>query len=313
MTIAPSKPRRTDDGGRARLPDASGVATSSDGVRHRVGGVRRRRPDDRAAAVDADRPLAPVEGARCRTSAAVARRDVRRPRQRPVRSADRSRRAYADDRIVDDISAVMDATGTDASGPRRAVHRRRLARDPARRRRTRSASSGSSRSPSGVPRLVAAAPVARPVLVRRRAAHRRRLGEDEPPLLAARLPRLRPFFFEARSRPSRTRRRRSRTPWAGRSTAPSTRCSRDARRRRLLLDGEGSRRSAGPSRCPMLHRPRHRGPLPADRSGPSPRRADRRAARRRRGRRPHDPGPPPGPRQPADPRLRPLARPGGRA
>ena len=58
---------------------------------------------------------------------------------------------------------------------------------------------------------------------------------------------------------------------------------------------------------PDAPRPRHRRPLPADRAGASARRAHRRAAGDRRRRRPHDPGPPPGPRQPADPRLRPVA------
>ena len=97
----------------------------------------------------------------------------------------------------------------------------------------------------------------------------------------------------------------------------------DRRRRRLgarrLRRGDARRcRRGGPGRpsssveaicrrpLPDAPRPRDRGPLPAAVARASARGAHRRAAGRRGGRRPHDPGPPPGARQPAHPRLRPT-------
>ena len=108
----------------------------------------------------------------------------------------------------------------------------------------------------------------------------------------------------ARSSPNRTRRRSSRTPWAGRSTGPSTRWS-PTTTRHSRWTSRRSNRSAGPcaARCCSFTAPRttaSRSPAPtAWRSSPAPR------CRRRR-RRPHDPGPPPGARKPADSRLRPI-------
>ena len=208
--------------------------------------------------------------------------------------------AYREPEALGDIEAVMDATGTDSRGPDRAVRRRRLAVDRVRGAPSPSGSIGIVAFAAGRPAPRSAAPVEGRQLVRRRAGDRRRLGEAEPPLLAARLPRLRPLLLRgdhlgtAFDEADRGRRR----------VGPRRIGRRDARRhgrradRRTRATVEATCRAVT---CPMLivHGTEdtcqpHRAIAPAVR-------ADRCAARRGRGRRPHDPGPAPGARQPADP------------
>ena len=196
---------------------------SPDGVRDRLRRLRRGRADDRAAAVDADRPFAPVEGpgplpepvatgSSRTTGAATAARTARRT---PTPTAMRDGSATS--------SAVMDATDTAAAilvglcgdGVWRAIE------------------------------LAAAEPGARPrdrrLRGRRPAPRRRRTRgrsqwsfDDELPTdegwaklnrhyLAGATTRASRGSSSRRSRPSRIRPSRSRTPSSGRSTARSTR------------------------------------------------------------------------------------------
>ena len=202
----------------------------------------------------------------------------------------------------------MDATGTDARGPRRALcatasgARSEFAADQPER------VAGIVAFAPGVPLLAPAAPVAIRQGVQRTscqtyegwAKENRHYWRRDYPGFAQ-------FFFERdhdRAALDQADRGRRRVGGRGigrgddRRRATST-CRRlDARRR--------SRRLCRAVRCPMLHRPWHGGPLPADRAVAPARRAHRRAPRRGRGRRPHDPRPAPGPCQPADPRLRPI-------
>ena len=244
------------DSGRARLPDDTGTAVASDGVRTRLRRLRaaaiprscscrRRRSSIRASGRARSPTSAGTTGWSRSTAAAMAARTAR-PTRRPTR----------DDRIVGDIEAVMDATGTDQGGHRRPVRRRRLA-GPSELAAadSRSRVTGSSRSRSACPRLSPAAPLreASSDSFDDELPDRRRLGEGEPPLLAARLPGLRAVLLLRRSRsePHSTKVDRGRRP-AGRSTA-----SVDA----MLGRGRGPVRSrpgrrveaiCRAVRCPML-------------------------------------------------------------
>ena len=160
---------------------------------------------------------------------------------------------------------------------------------------------------AGVPLLVAAAPVEG-----RRASFDDELPTDEGWAKQNRhywrrdYPGFARFFFEEiTSEPHSTKQIEDAVEWALDGSVDAMLADMDVERTSDLAIGRGdlSRRH-----LPDADRPRHRGHLPAHRAVAPAVRADRRAARRRRGRRPHDPGPPPGARQPADPRLRPIPR-----
>ena len=156
--------------------------------------------------------------------------------------------AYTDERMVGDLVAVMDAAGhaatpcswacaaTACGGPIRArgVERR-------------SASQGIVAFAVGVPRLIAAPPVARQYVVRGRAAHRRRAGRSSTATTGSATTRASPASSSRRSRPSRIRRRPSttRSGWAVDGSVEAMLAESDAP---FDLDAERpSRRSA--SRC----------------------------------------------------------------
>ena len=198
MTRVVAAPHRTSpstrDSGRARLPDRVRASPpSSDGVRLAFDVYGARRPDARAPALGADRPLAPVEGPGPVPQPPLPRRRLRRARQRPLGPADRPG-GLPDDR-----------------GRRR--HRGGDGRDRTRTARCSSgcastacgARSGSRPThPERVAGIVAFAHRRAPDRpspaalrrggrhVRRRAADDRGLGEVQPPPLAARLPRTSP-------------------------------------------------------------------------------------------------------------------------
>ena len=239
--------------------------------------------------------------ARSPSSAATSASWLRRPRQRAL-GPPADPEAYIDDRVVDDAAAVLDASGT--RPPCSWACAATACGDPSCR----------GRSPERVAGIVAFAPAFRSspppypwrvaVLVQGRAADGRGMGEAQPPLLAPGLPGVHPLLLRERSGASRTRQRSS-TTWSSgrRSTARWRRCSPTWMPHRTATGRPSSRRPRGA--LPDAAGPRHRGPLPAAVALASAGGAHRRAARRCRGRRPPDPGPAPGARQPADPRLRP--------
>ena len=198
-----------------------------------------------------------------------------------------------------DALAVLDATG----------HPPLRARRPLRGGRQRAAARGRpSRARPGRPLHVArpadhaaAARADRPPL-RRAAAGVRGLGEGEPPLLGAGLPRLpgvllRPLLSASRTRPSR-----SRTRSAGRSRPPRRRSR--SRSRPPGLDEQTVRELLGRIRCPLLVTQSGRGPPDPARARRRLRRGDRRRARLARRGRPLPARAPPGAVQPAAARFR---------
>ena len=194
-TTARAPPDRTDDGGRARLPDrpafasartASGSRTTSTApATRRSCCCRRRRSSTRASGRRQVPFLSRLLPGRSRSTGAATAAPTGRPTRRPTR----------DDRIVA-RSRGRHRRDRDGPGrPRRPVRRRCLAGRPARRRSARSASLGIVAFAVGVPLLSPPHPWRVGYSLRRRAADRRGLGEDQPALLAARLRGLRAFFF----------------------------------------------------------------------------------------------------------------------
>ena len=238
----PRPPARPDRRSPTRRTASASPSTSTARASRRSCSCPRRRSSTRASG-----------RARSRTSAGSYRVvDLRRARQRPVGPPDRPRRLHATTGSSATSRPCMDATGTDARRPRRACAATASGGRSSSRRRSRSASRASSRSRAGVPLLVAAPPVAGRVLVRRRAADRRGLGEAQPPLLARATTRASRASSSRRSRPSRIRprsiddavgvgaRRVGRRDARRHATPPSDR-DREARR------GDLSRRDA--ARC----------------------------------------------------------------
>ena len=292
------------DSGRARLPDRTGFAAAVGRRAARLGRLRQRAsrrscssPRRRSSTRASGRPRSPTSAGTSAssptTAAATAARIARRPRGLRRRPSRRGHRGRAGRRRT--------RTGR-ARGP---VRRRRLAGDPARGDASRSASLG-----------IVAFAIGVPLALRRRIRGGSQYSfDDELPTDEgwAKLNRhywrrdypgfARFFFGEIASEPHSTKVDRGRGRLGG-STGRSRRCSPtwtppfDTRPR-------GRRGDVPRGALPDAPRPRHGGPLPAARRARSAGRAHRRAARRGRGRRPHDPGPPPGARQPADPRLRP--------
>ena len=215
-----------------------------------VGGLRRRRAGDPADADVVDRALAPLEGADPLPGASLPGRDLRRTRKRSAPTGPLTEAAYADAEIVADAVAVLDAAGVEQARGRRDVVRRAL-RAGARRRRTRTACAASSRSRRRCRSLTPPHPWRAEHDFDARARDRRGLGEGQPPLLAARLPRLPRVLLLARSSTSRTRPSRSRTRWPGAWTlagdpARSPSATSATRTRRA------PRRCAAASRAPVL-------------------------------------------------------------
>ena len=172
---------------RARYPDRGGLRRA----RRRpdlLRGLRRRRPDDPAAPDVVDRPLAPLEGADPVPGAALPRRHVRRSRQRQVGPPARRRRLRRAPSSRPTRSPCMDATGTERAvlvGLSRGATGRPRSRPTTR--------SGCSAASTSVRRSRS-----RPAHPERAIVARfeeeldvdDRLGEVQPPLLAAGLPRL---------------------------------------------------------------------------------------------------------------------------
>ena len=245
----------TDDAGRARLPDRTGFATRE-----------RRRPASRSEAYGSGDPTIvllpsapivhsrqwkapgpvpqPLAGASSRSTAAATGGPTGRP----------TRRAYRDDRIVDGPRGgawTRPATDAPSSSGCAATA---CGVDPVRRRRTRSACSGIVAFAVGVPRLSPPHPLRRGRCdVRRRAADRRGLGEDEPPLLAcATTPASSRFFFDADHFRSPTRRRRSRTPSAWALDGSVDAMLAEARGRASRSTSTAVEAICRAVRCPML-------------------------------------------------------------
>ena len=245
--------------GRRRAPD---------GVRHRLRRVRRGRADDRAPAVGADRPLAPVEGPDPVPEPALPGRRPSTGAATAARTGRRSRRVPSDGYPATS-RAVMDATGTAARRCSSGCAARRLACRRARRRRARSGSRASWRSPSVCRCLTPPHPWRASTAFEASSPSLRGLGQGQPARLAARLRGLRSSSSSTRSLPSRTRPSCSRTSsrWAldgdveamiAMPRTPRLPATAEARRAHL------SRGSA--ARCSLVHGTR--GPLPAARTGP---------------------------------------------
>ena len=170
------------------------------------------------------------------------------------------RRPTRTDEFAADALAVMDATGDRAA---------RVAGRALVRRAVGDCCSPPS-IPSGSTRIVFIAPGAsrsRPAdpereaaRVRRAARDRRGLGEVQPPLLAAGLPRLPRVLLRASASPSRTRPSRSRTASAGRSrrrpeTLADTTRGLGARRQRRAVREHVRARALPDARHPRRRRP----------------------------------------------------------
>ena len=241
----------------------------------------------------ADLALAALEGADPVPLAPLPRRRVRPARERPVRPARRRR------------GLLLVGVRRRTVGPcwRRAARRRRslgglcdgggwalmlAATDPA-------AVLGVAAIAPFVPRLTPSHPNYRQYPVRRAARHGRGLGEVQPPLLAARLPRLpRVLLRAADPRAALDEADRGLRPLGARGRRGVARSSPTRRRRRR---GRARRRRATSCervRCPVLVDPRRPRQLPDARACDRGRRADRRDARRAGGRRPPPAGAPPG-------------------
>ena len=166
--------------------------------------------------------------------------------------------AYADDRMAADIAHVMDATGTDRAvlvglcidGVWRSI---RLAADEPER------VLGIVAFGIGVPRLAPSQPhyVASSATFDDELPTPRGLGEVEPPATGGATTPTSPGSSSRRSRPSRIRRRRSRTRPAGPSTARSRRCSPRRRpRSRRPRGGRGGLPRGCAARCSSSTAPR---------------------------------------------------------
>ena len=158
--------------------------------------------------------------------------------------------AYLEAEFAADALAVMDATDTEQAvlaglSCARAGGTLARRRPPRARAGGRSTSARPSRSRPAIPERAIA------VALRGGARHRRRLGEVQPPLLAAGLPRASSSSSSRRCSTSRTRPSRSRTASAGRSR-PTRRRSPTRRRRWASAAARSSRTSRPACTCPVL-------------------------------------------------------------
>ena len=212
---------RSDTETPARLAGRAGRRRA--GRRPRpLGVVRRGRADDPAPAHVVGHPLAELEGADPVPRAALPGRHLRRPRQRVLRPAGRA--------VGLPRAGVRRRRGRRARRGRRRdrVRRRHVDGRPARAAaRRRSSGARRRRLPDRADGAAAHAGAAgsRRLRVRGRAGRLRGLGEVQPPLLAAGLPRLSRVLLHRRSSPSRTRPSRSRTASPGASTRRPRRSS----------------------------------------------------------------------------------------
>ena len=292
---------------RAVEPAEPGIADVADGVRIAFEVYGAGEPTIVLLPVDADRPLAPVEGPDPLPQPAAPGRHLRRRGNgRSDRPTDPD--AYGDERMRRRHRGRHGRDGHRARGARRPVRRRRLARDPARRGRARSGSPGIVAFAVGVPLLAPPHPWQVAVRRSRTSCRPTRAGRSSTATPGGATTRVRSVLLRgdhhgaALDQADRGRRRLG-ARRIGR---------RDARRQRgaeFTLDARRrSRRPAAPSAARSSSSTAREDTCQPHRAGAAARRADRRAARDRRGRRPHDPGPPSGPGQPADPRLRPIPR-----
>ena len=233
---------------RARQPDAAGRVDARR-CRRALGALRRRRADDPAAADVVDHPVAALEAAGALPRPPAPRGHVRRPWQRPVRSAGRAPRP----------------TPTTSSPPTRSpCSTPRPPSGPCSSRLSCGTLWGvqlAADHPDRVLGLVAIGPAvpldagpprAQRLPVRRAARRDRGLGEVQRPLLAARLPRTSSSSSSAGCSPSRTRRSRSRTASGGgwRSTPATLIDTRPGARRRAAARASAS--VCERVRCPVL-------------------------------------------------------------
>ena len=238
--------------------------------------------------------------------AALPRRHLRRPGQRPLRPTARSRRRTTHDEFADDAVAVLDAAGVDAACVAGLSLRRALGA-PARRAPSASGCAAlvADRPDDPVPRP--AGPRAQRLLVRRRARHRTRAGrsttattgcEDYDGFLEF-------FFSQVFSEPHSTKQIEDCVAW-GLDTTPETL----DRRRTACAVGAGRARTRPrqplrgrcAARCVVVHGTED-GIIQLAR-GVRRRRADRRRARPHGGVRARAPGPGPGAGQSPAPRVR---------
>lgn len=111
MTSAPTRPGRTDDGGRARLPDETGVARSADGVGigYEVFGT-----GEPTIVLMPSTPI--IHGRQWKGQVAYLSRYWRvivyDGRGNGLSDRPSEPDAYRSERIIDDLEAVLDATGT---------------------------------------------------------------------------------------------------------------------------------------------------------------------------------------------------------
>ena len=234
MTIAPGPGARD----APSIATAAGLAcptdrasrSPSDGVRHRLRRLRRRRPDDRAPPVGADRPLAPVEGARSRTSAAAGAWSrttaaataarIGRPTRTPTPTtgwSTTSRPSWTRRTRTRAVLVGLCVDGVWRSIRFAAAHPERVL--------------GIVAFAVGVPRLAPPHPHYAVGVTRSTTSCRpTKAGRSSTATTGGATTPASPGSSSRRSRPSRTRRRRSRTRSAGRSTARSRRCSPRATR-----------------------------------------------------------------------------------
>ncbi len=241
------------ESGVARLPDRSGFATAPDGVRiaYDIYGS-----GDPTLVLLPSAPI--IHSRQWKGQVHFLSRYYRvvtfdgRGNGRSDRPTDPA--AFADDRFVADLEAVIEATGTASAVLVGSVRRRRLACHPSRRRPPRHGRSGSSHSPSAC----------------RGCRHRNRhyaaaaatfddelpayegWAEDERSLLAPRLSRLGPLLLRAgdlRTALDEGRRRRGRR---GRVEASVETMLAEAQARRSRWTARRWSRSAQRFGCPML-------------------------------------------------------------
>ena len=299
---------------RTRPGSSSATASGSSGSATATG-----QPDDPPDADVVDRPLAPLEAPDPLPRPPLPGRDVRRPRQRPIRPAAGRRRPTPTREFVADAIAVLDATGTDRAVVGRPVDGRGL-RGPAGGRPSRTACSASCLFGARPSRSATASPTSRDAAPTRRSSSRSRTttaGTSTTPTTGAATGRASPRWFVGRE--DLLRAALDEGDRGHRRLVPRDRPGDDDHRRARAVPvppadwerradrGRRAARSCAASRCPALVVHGTDDHIIGDRRRRRLAGAARRPARRDRGRRPLPDRPRSGPRQPADPRLRAVA------